>query len=173
MWPSSSTVVVLPFVPVTATNSLGSSRQPSSTSPSTGTPRARAAATTAASRGTPGDFTTARACGRYASPSVPRWASMPSGTSGLPPSTPTTRSPRASSARAAAIPDRASPTTSQGPAGSGGRKRSDNGLLVQREADRAADRRDDPEAQDDLRLRPRHELEMVVDRRHQEDPLAE
>src|SRR5918993_681226 len=51
--------------------------------------------------------------------------------------------------------------------------RSGERLLVEREADRAADRRDDPEAQDDLRLRPRHELEMVVDRRHEEDALAE
>ena len=36
--PSSSTVVVLPFVPVTATKRLGSSRHASSSSPSTGTP---------------------------------------------------------------------------------------------------------------------------------------
>ena len=41
--------------------------------------------------------------------------------------------------------------------------------LVDREADRAADRGDDPEAQDDLRLRPAEQLEVVVDRRHQED----
>ena len=66
--PSSSTVVVLPFVPVTATNALGTRRQPSSSSPSTGTPRARAAAMTGASRGTPGDFTTARACGQQRQP---------------------------------------------------------------------------------------------------------
>ena len=48
MWPISSTVVVLPFVPVTATNSLGSSRHASSSSPSTGSPRSRAAAITGA-----------------------------------------------------------------------------------------------------------------------------
>src|SRR3954454_21700900 len=46
------------------------------------------------------------------------------------------------------------------------------GLLVQREADRRQHRRDDPEAQDDLRLRPRPQLEVMVDRRHQEDALA-
>ncbi len=39
--PSSSTVVVFPFVPVTATNGRSSSRQPSSSSPQTGTPRLR------------------------------------------------------------------------------------------------------------------------------------
>ena len=42
--PSSSVVVVLPFVPVTATKRFGSSRQASSSSPSTGMPRSRAAA---------------------------------------------------------------------------------------------------------------------------------
>ena len=36
MWPIHSVVVVLPLVPVTATNSFGSSRQASSSSPSTG-----------------------------------------------------------------------------------------------------------------------------------------
>ncbi len=36
MWPIHSVVVVLPLVPVTAMKSLSSSRQPSSTSPSTG-----------------------------------------------------------------------------------------------------------------------------------------
>ena len=56
--PSSSAVVVLPFVPVTPTNlAPGSSRKPSSTSDHTGIPRSRAAATSGASPGTPGDFT--------------------------------------------------------------------------------------------------------------------
>ena len=58
----SSVVVVLPLVPVTAMNSLGISRQASSTSPSTGSPRSRAAAMTGACAGTPGDLTTARTC---------------------------------------------------------------------------------------------------------------
>src|SRR3954454_23149333 len=48
-----------------------------------------------------------------------------------------------------------------------------DGLLVEHEADRRADRRDDPEAQDDLGLRPGHQLEVVVDRRHQEHAPAE
>src|ERR1700754_1474531 len=48
-----------------------------------------------------------------------------------------------------------------------------DGLLVEREADRRADRGDDPEAQDDLGLRPALELEVMVDRGHLEDPLAE
>ena len=42
-WPIHSVVVVLPFVPVTAMNSFGSSRQASSSSPTTASPRARAA----------------------------------------------------------------------------------------------------------------------------------
>src|SRR6185312_16237539 len=46
-------------------------------------------------------------------------------------------------------------------------------LAVDREADRRADRGDDPEAQDDLRLRPGLQLEVVVDRGHQEDAFSE
>ena len=42
MWPIHSVVVVLPLVPVTAMNSFGSSRQASSSSPSTGMPARRA-----------------------------------------------------------------------------------------------------------------------------------
>src|SRR5690606_16939556 len=38
--------------------------------------------------------------------------------------------------------------------------------------DQRQDQRDDPEADDDLRLAPALFLEMVVDRGHQEDPLA-
>ena len=58
--PSSSVVVDLPFVPVTATKWApvgASSRQPSSSSDQTGTPRALAASTSGCSPGTPGDFT--------------------------------------------------------------------------------------------------------------------
>ena len=48
-----------------------------------------------------------------------------------------------------------------------------NRLLVQREPDPRADRGDDPEAEHDLRLRPGHHLEVVVERRHQQDPPPE
>src|SRR3954447_10331279 len=40
-------------------------------------------------------------------------------------------------------------------------------VLVQREADASTGRRDDPEAQHDLRLRPGQHLEVVMDRGHQ------
>ena len=57
--PSSAVVVVLPFVPVTPTKrEPGSSRNPSSTSDHTGTPRSRAAASSGIAGGTPGVFTT-------------------------------------------------------------------------------------------------------------------
>src|SRR5215207_8217184 len=46
-------------------------------------------------------------------------------------------------------------------------------VLVQREADAGADRCHDPEAQNDLRLRPGHHLEVVMDRGHQQDPAPE
>ena len=54
---------------------------------------------------------------------MPVCASMSSGACGEPLSTATTCSPRACSARAAAMPERARPTTSHGPGGSGGRAR--------------------------------------------------
>ena len=70
MWPMSSVVVVLPLVPVTAMNSFGISRQASSSSPITVAPRCCAAATTGASRGTPGLFTSVRARGTSSLPCV-------------------------------------------------------------------------------------------------------
>ena len=111
MWPMSSVVVVLPLVPVTAMNSLGISRHASSTSPSTGSPRSRAAAMTGACAGTPGDLTTARTCSSAAGVSSP-WRR----------STPRACSPRGRSTSSAATPERARPTTSHGPGGSGGRR---------------------------------------------------
>ena len=56
--PVSAVVVVLPFVPVIANVSASVARQPSSSSPITGTPRARAAASAGWSTGTPGLTTT-------------------------------------------------------------------------------------------------------------------
>ena len=61
--PVSSVVVDLPFVPVIAITRPRSQRDASSTSPITGTPRARAAATTGSSGGTPGLRTTRSALG--------------------------------------------------------------------------------------------------------------
>src|SRR5580704_2826126 len=84
-----------------------------------------------------------------------------------------TGAPRARSASAAAMPERARPTTRWGPGGRSGRDfNSTEALAIDGEADRAADRRDDPEAQDDLRLRPSSQLEMMVYRSHQEHTLA-
>ena len=112
-------VVVLPLVPVTATKRFGSSRQASSSSPSTGTPRSRAATITGASFGTPGLLTTHPTPSSSSTPSTPRCASMSAGISGVPESTATT-SPCCRSILTAAVPDRASPTTRYGPSGSGG-----------------------------------------------------
>ena len=97
--PSSSVVVVLPFVPVTATKRFGSSRQASSSSPSTGRPRSRAATITGASFGTPGLFTTQATRSSSSTPSTPRCASMSPGTSGLPESVPITSPCRGEHAR--------------------------------------------------------------------------
>ncbi len=70
--------MVLPFVPVTpAIGFCGSIRAASSTSPHTGTPAARAAATCGTSSGTPGLFTSARSPST-ATGSGPRCTSTPS-----------------------------------------------------------------------------------------------
>ncbi len=111
--PSSTTVVVLPFVPVTATNSFGRRRQASSSSPTTSRPRSRAATITGASFGTPGLFTTVCARSSRSSPSERRRTSTPSSASapaGSAKSQPIT-SPCSRSMSAAATPERASPTT--------------------------------------------------------------
>src|SRR5690242_1050687 len=128
-----------------------------------------------------------RARAARTSPDASRWTSTPASESlpaacarpalsAEPESTPITSAPRSRSASAAATPERARPTTRYGPGGSGGRKPwllPTDRELVQREADRGERRGDDPETQDDLRLRPGLQLEMVVNRGHQEHPLAE
>ena len=85
-------------------------------------PRARAAAITAASRGTPGDFDDRARVGeeRQAVGAQVRVdvARQLGGRARVDADAP--RSPRAASARAAAMPERARPTTSHGPGGSGG-----------------------------------------------------
>src|SRR5437588_2423690 len=99
-------------------------------------------------------------------------AAASSGSLAHPATMPSTCSPRLRSASAAATPERASPSTAYGPPGSGGRALPTNAELIDGEAHRAEGCRHDPEAQDDLGFRPRAQLEVVVDRGHQEDALA-
>src|SRR4029453_16294595 len=104
--PIRAVVVVLPLVPVIAVVSASIARQPSSSSPMIGTPRARAGAIWAPSSGTPGLTTT-------------RWAPAKAEAAPSPP--PIRRTPR--SARPAASRPRAatgfaaSPGTSAPPGG--------------------------------------------------------
>src|SRR5688500_15442689 len=171
--PSSSLVVVFPFVPVTPSTGLGSSREPSSTSLQIVSPRRRAAATRGASLGTPGLFTSRSTSSTSAGSSAPSTTSTPAARS-LPASssafrsTPTTRRLRRASASAAASPERARPRTS---ADSGSELR--RVPVVQDEAAGAEDRRDDPEADGDAGLRPRLHLEVVGERGHEENAPAE
>src|SRR5438093_1969642 len=118
--PVSAVVVVLPFVPVIAIVSASVARQPSSSSPITGTPAARAAAASGASTGTPGLTTTRSARRTAASASRSRTTRMPSVTSARASapsvsigfaSVPSTVAPQSRNRRAAATPLRASPTT--------------------------------------------------------------
>src|SRR5690349_18772043 len=165
MWPIHSVVVVLPLVPVTAMNSFAMSLHASSSSPTTARPCALAATTAGAFWGTPGLLMSVRARAARTSPDASRWTSTPASESlpaacarpGLPAepeSTPITSSPRSRNVSAAATPERAKPTTRYGPGGSGGRRLPTDRELIQREADRGERCGDDPEAQDDLRLRP-------------------
>src|SRR5262245_267551 len=171
--PRSSLVVVLPFVPVTPISGLARRREPSSTSLQIVTPRARAAATRGASLGTPGLLTSRSTSSTSAGSSAPRttstpWArSLPASISSFR-STASTRTSRRASASAAASPERARPRT---------RARSGSKLgrvaVVEDEAAGAEDRGHDPEAHRDPRLRPGLHLEVVVQRRHEEDAPAE
>ena len=168
----SSVVVVLPFVPVTAMNSLRrAAARRARARPATGSPRSRAAATPAPRAARPGDLTTAR-------DALEQLRAVPSGAvdarrASLSARPARRRRRRPPARRARAAPERGGDARSaRGPThevrarrASGGRARaSRDRLLVDREADRRADRGDDPEAQDDLRLRPAEHLEVVVDR---------
>src|SRR5581483_263705 len=115
--PSSRTVVVFPFVPVTPSSGLpGRSRQPSSISLQIGIPRVAAAAATGERAGTPGLFTTRSTPVSTDSSSVPRWSSTPvpaslPGSASAERSLTTTSTPRAARASAADSPLTASPST--------------------------------------------------------------
>src|SRR4051812_25485615 len=197
------TVVVLPLVPVTASQGVswsGSrSRQASSTSPQTGTPRARAWARSGASGFQPGDVTSRSTwSGRVAvtpAPSrteAPRTSSSsalaarPSGASALS-SRAVTVAPRCRRLSATANPETPKPaTTARTPAQESCRprfagfigpdpwRRSSDARdplgVEDAETGRHTDAADDPEPDRDRHLLPAEHLEVVVDRRDAEEP---
>ena len=118
-------VVVLPFVPVTASHTGGSGasapiHHASSGSPTTGTPAAAAAATSGWSGRRPGPVTTSRVPAGRSSPAP---ATAPSGRSASAAgfaSTTVTRAPSSTSAAAAASPEIPAPATSTGASTSSG-----------------------------------------------------
>ena len=185
-------MVVLPLVPVTASQGGGGrrgprSRQASSTSPMTSTPAAAAAAKSGLSR-LPArrgdDQVGALGAASRASPSRTVTPLAPASVGGArrgarspsPPSTTVTRAPRPARARAALMPLTPSPATVMCcPARSAPRR----GHLLGRpscveeaEADDHAHALDDPEADHDKDLGPALEFEVVLERRHPEDALA-
>src|SRR5437016_178772 len=187
--PVSAGVVVLPLVPVMAIVSASIARHASSSSPSTGTRRARAGASCAPSSGTPGLTTTSSTPSKAAGPSMsltPAVASAatsgPSEATGLA-SVPHTSAPAAASRRAAAIPLLARPTTVTWRRASVARyprplvatstssarcvirlAQLQRGQRQQRQRERH-----DPEAHHDLGLGPAGQFVVVVQRRHAED----
>src|SRR3990172_3068026 len=176
--PRSAVVVVLPFEPVTATTVPRRKRQASSSSEIISMPFPRAFPSAGRLSGTPG-LKTMRSAARKSASSWPsqrtvtpraRRAAAPAATAGSGLSSLTaTRAPRAARKRAAAAPVRASPTTSA--------CRPFSSIVSSAQLQRAQgkqreDQGGDPKTDDDLRLFPPHELEVVVERRHAEDALA-
>ena len=118
--PRAAVVVDLPLVPVIAATVPFSIRKPSSSSATTGTPAARAACSSGIVEGTPGDTTIIEALVNVSMRWPPSSSRTPcfsrfitSGGSSRGPfrSVATTRDPRRAQSVAAAIPDRAIPTT--------------------------------------------------------------
>src|SRR5579885_718231 len=147
-------------------------------SPMISMPAARARAATGCGAGwvcgMPGDSTSAR---------TPSSAAVPRSTSGTPAeaaaarrvaasSQAMTRAPPCCSACAAARPERARPRTATGSLRKHGTAIIASPELQGGEAGDREDRGDDPEADDDGRFLPALLLEMMVQRRHAEDPLA-
>jgi hypothetical protein len=117
MRPVSAVVVDFPFVPVIAITRPCSHRDASSISPTTGTPRARAAAIAGTPAGTPGLSTTRSAVVKVSSRWPPSSSSTPRARSGSASGTSprtsdsVTFAPRRASRSAAARPLRAAPAT--------------------------------------------------------------
>ncbi len=118
--PSAAVVVDLPLVPVIAATRPLRWRKASSISAITGTPAWRAASSSVSSQGTPGDTTTSDAPSKVDARCGPSSRRTPASRSASASfgsslsrfwSTATTALPRLARKRAAAIPDRASPTT--------------------------------------------------------------
>src|SRR5512145_2820617 len=180
--PASAVVVLLPLVPVMATTGTSPrKRQASSTSPQTGTPVRRAAWIGAMESGTPGETTTRSAPEKSPSswpPSTLRIGSPASAASGSASSASGLRSvtvtfaPSRAQSFAAATPLFASPMTVTFLLRRTGASATGLPQLERQEGDERQHDRDDPEAHDDLGLRPALQLVVVVDGGHAEDPSA-
>src|SRR5690606_23339008 len=152
-------------------------RAASSSSPITSTPDCSTAASTA-SGGTPGETTTRSArdsnsasCSPSCNvaPASTRRAAASGSCSSARVSMPTTWAPRAKHRRAAATPLLPSPTTTTLLPRSCISCVMSSPKLERAQADQREQHADDPKTNDDLRLGPTHLLEVVVNRRHQEN----
>src|SRR3990172_4750096 len=176
MSPNSVVTVDLPFVPVTAATFPPNRRKPSSSSPHTGVPARTSAGRGSFSLGTPGERTTSGVSSAAFSVILP-WTNAICGGTGCPRDRSTasfgrssksvTRAPSRRRRRAETNPEIPAPITNA----SLPPKVSISPYLEGADGQQRQDDRDDPETNDDLRLRPSLEFEVVVDRRHPEDPL--
>src|SRR5688572_30573985 len=177
--PITVVVVDFPLVPVTAMTGPFTQRHASSSSPIISTPRARAPSNTFCSSTTPGLATIRSAASSVAarcpptSSSTPRSRRRPACSNVDRVSVSITRAPRRTRSSAAAIPLRAAPTTTTRlPLTEKSPFATPSPQFQRRQAEQRADDRDDHKAGDDLWLAPSTELEVVMHRRHLEDPLS-
>src|SRR5882672_3026043 len=193
MRPASVVVVDFPFVPVIATMRPVSQRDASSTSPITGMPALRAAATCGWVSGTPGLNTIKSALSKVSDRCSPSSRAMPASRRRCSSSVRSslgrrsvsvTRAPRSASSSAAATPLRAPPTTvTFWPSTENGRAAPLCAFcslllsmsLTQLQRRQAEQREDDSQNQkpgDHFRFAPADQLEVMMERRHLEHALA-
>src|SRR5436309_3541474 len=190
LWPAASSifpvnavVVDFPLVPVIAITRPRSHHDASSSSPTIGTPRSRAALTAVCSGGTPGLSTIRSADVNVSVRCPPISRPIPSCRSGSASGIPlrvsdkVTIAPRSARSLAAAIPLRAAPTTvTRLPVTSNCLAAirpscSVSSQLQRRQAEQRKYDRHDDEPRDHLRFAPADQLEVMVQRRHLEHSL--
>src|ERR1700678_3012043 len=182
--PTSVVVVVLPFDPVIATIFPCRNRLASSTSPIMGIPNALVCCTSGVSVGTPGD-TTIKSCRRNVSnPCPPDSTMIPASSSAgiscasataLRASLTVTRAPRARRNIAADKPDLPSPTTNTLLFFNSIIAFTSSPQLQRSQRKQCKHQRQNPEPSNHLRLRPTHQLKVMVQRSHLKDafPIAQ
>src|SRR4051812_37969749 len=171
-------VVDFPFVPVTAMTGPRSQRNASSSSPMISTPSRRAASNTGCSSATPGLVTIRSATASVSLRCPPSSSSTPAARSSGAASNDgrdsvsVTWAPRRTRSVAAAIPLRAAPTTTTRRPATEKSPATPSPQLERRHAEQRETNSEDDQPSDHLRFLPPNLLEVVMQWRHLEQPLA-